>query len=93
MRHPLSACAAGLAIGICWGIYVLLLGLSATFFDYGKEVVTALAGLYWGYQATLLGSLCGTVWAFIDGFIAAFVAAWLYNKIALLLCKDKEQNG
>lgn len=88
--QPLSACAAGIAIGICWGVYILLLGLSATFFGYGKEVVAVLGGLYWGYQATVLGSVCGMVWAFIDGFIAAFVAAWIYNKIASSICKQRE---
>ena len=34
-----------------------------------------------GYSFTLLGSVIGTAWSFVDWGIAGVIFAWLYNKI------------
>jgi len=38
-----------------------------------------ISSLYIGYAATLLGSIIGAIWAFVDGFIGGVIVAWLYN--------------
>ena len=74
--------AFGLALGIVWGIAVLLLGILAMLFNWGTVCVIALSTMYIGYKSTFLGSLVGGIWGFIDAGIAGVVIAWLYNKFA-----------
>lgn len=71
--------ALGLALGITWGLSVLLMGLLAFYFMYGTAFVTAMGALYVGYDATLMGSLMGGLIAFVDAFIGGVIVAWLYN--------------
>ena len=77
--HLLHPKAAGLAVGLVWGLSLLLLGLGATWFDYGNELVSALGKLYLGFRPSLVGSLIGLVWGWLDGFILGFLLAWCYN--------------
>lgn len=75
----LSPCALAVAMGITWSLAVLIIGLAAMNFDYGKPFVELFSSLYLGYGATLKGSMIGALWALIDGFIAAVIFAWIYN--------------
>ena len=73
--------ALGVAIGVLWAIYVLFCGIAAMF-GWGVALVEALSSLYIGYAPSVSGALIGAVWAFIDGYIAGVVIAWIYNKLA-----------
>jgi hypothetical protein len=73
--------ALGVAIGVLWAIYVFVVGITAMF-DWGTALVEALASLYIGYGASVIGAIIGAVWAFVDGFIAGVVIAWIYNLVA-----------
>jgi len=73
--------ALGVAIGVLWALYVICLGLIAMG-GWGADLVTSLAALYLGYSASVVGAIIGGVWAFVDGFIAGVVIAWIYNKVA-----------
>lgn len=73
--------ALGIAIGILWAFYVVFCGITAIF-GWGLALVHTLASLYIGYGPSILGALIGAVWAFLDGYIAGFVIAWLYNRLA-----------
>jgi hypothetical protein len=73
--------ALGVAIGVLWAIYVVFVGIAAMF-GWGNAIVDALASLYIGYAATIIGAIIGAVWAFVDGFIAGVVIAWIYNLVA-----------
>jgi len=73
--------AAGLALGTVWGAGVLIAGLLAMT-GFGAEFVAAIGQYYIGYAATLIGSIIGGVWGFIDAFIGGVVIAWLYNKFS-----------
>ncbi|MDH5749021.1 MAG: hypothetical protein OEY85_06900, partial [Rhodospirillales bacterium] len=66
----LGVISFGLAAGLTYGLFILLIGLSATFFEWGLAPVSVLSHLYVGYSPTLIGSIAGTVWAFVNGFIA-----------------------
>ncbi|MCF7908864.1 MAG: bacteriophage holin [Candidatus Omnitrophica bacterium] len=74
--------ALGLTLGIVWGVALLIMGMVAMFFNYGGGFVRALGSIYYGYEATTLGSLIGGFWGFIDAGICGIIIAWLYNKFA-----------
>jgi hypothetical protein len=76
----LSVKGLGLALGVTWGAGVLMLGLIGAI-GWGRAVVDVLGSLYLGFRPTLLGSVIGGAWAFVDGAIAGIVVAWLYNRL------------
>lgn len=77
----LDAKAFALALGILWGLGVLVMSFIATK-GYGAEFVSFLGNVYLGYDMTVKGAVIGAVWGFLDGFIGGWIFAWLYNKLA-----------
>ncbi len=69
----------GLALGVMWGVGMLLVGLFGWQVNYGVDFVNAMGSVYIGFGPTLKGSLLGALWGFVDGFIGGVVLAWLYN--------------
>ena len=75
--------AFGLALGIIWAVSVFLLGMIAMLLKgYCLPFVTWLGSMYIGYKATLLGSIIGAIWGFVDAGIGGVLVAWLYNKLS-----------
>lgn len=74
--------AFGIAVGVVWGVSVFILGIAAMLSGWGGEFVQFLAKMYYGYQPTILGSLIGAIYGFIDAGIGGIILAWLYNKLA-----------
>ncbi len=74
--------AMGLSFGVVWGFAIFLTAILAMLFNIGTNFITIFADFYFGYDATLLGSIVGAFWGFIDGFIGGILLAWLYNKFA-----------
>ncbi len=79
-RARLGVISFGLAAGIVWSLFVFVVGIAATLFEWGILVVKVLSSLYIGYMPSFVGSIAGAVWAFVDGFVAGALLAWLYNK-------------
>lgn len=73
--------ALGIAIGVLWAAYVFFAGIAAMF-GWGNAMVETLGSFYIGYAASFVGAVIGAVWAFVDGFIAGVVIAWIYNVVA-----------
>lgn len=73
--------ALGVGIGVLWAIYVFCAGIFAMF-HWGTALVTTLASLYIGYGASIVGAIIGAIWAFVDGFVAGVIVAWIYNLVA-----------
>lgn len=73
--------ALGVAIGVLLALYIFFAGIFAMY-GWGNALVDVIASFYKGYQATVGGAIIGAVWAFVDGFVAGAVIAWIYNKIA-----------
>jgi len=71
--------ALGLAFGLTWAGVIFLLGLTASF-GYGVDFVEFISRLNIGYGPTLVGSIIGSLWAFVEAFICGAVVAWIYNK-------------
>lgn len=79
MGEGVNAQALGLAGGLLWGASVLVLGLGAIWVSDWAVFVDWLGQFYLGYEPTIIGSIIGGVWGFLDLFIGLFVFAWLYN--------------
>lgn len=79
--NKLAPNALGVAIGVLWAACIFICGIIAIF-GWGVALVGAFSSLYIGYGPTVLGAVIGAIWAFIDGYIAGVVIAWLYNKLA-----------
>lgn len=77
----LKVVPAALAVGLTWGVGVLLLGWVSGG-GWGGRLVDVLSSVYVGYASTFLGGLIGGVWAFADGFVAGLVLAFFYNVFA-----------
>lgn len=86
-KMKLSPMALGCAMGILWAASLLLMGLIASFYAYGKPFVMAVGGLYLGYEPSILGSFIGAGIGFIDAFIGGALLAWLYNRCLGCVCK------
>lgn len=78
----LDAKAFALAVGILWSAGAFILGIASMMFNWGTSWLDLLSSCYIGYKPTLLGSIIGALWAFIDAGIGALIVAWLYNKFA-----------
>ena len=78
--QKLNASALGIALGISWVACIVFVGITAMF-GWGTAWVEGLSSLYIGYQASILGIIIGSCWAFLDGFIGGVMIAWIYNKI------------
>ncbi len=79
----LGVISFGLAVAITSAVFTFFLGLMATFFGWGIELAGALSSLYIGFSPTFVGTIAGAVWAFVNGFAAGVLIAWLYNRFLL----------
>lgn len=89
-KIKLSPLALGLAMGILWGLFVLIMGLLAAYYSYGTPFVSSMGVLYVGYQPTVSGAFIGCLIGFVDAFIVGAILAWLYNLFACCVCKKGE---
>jgi hypothetical protein len=63
-------------LGVIWVFIMAMTGVSMAPYE-------VINGFYLGWLAPTAGGLIlGAVFAFVDGFIAALIFAWLYNKIS-----------
>jgi len=69
-----------LAGGILWGFCIFICTILAIYFGYATQFLTIMADIYPGYTITGIGSVVGLLYGFVDGFIALYLLAWLYNK-------------
>ncbi len=78
--HNLNEIAFAKAFAILLALYMLVLGLIATYTGLGTPLVDAIGSAYIGYAKSIEGSIIGGAWGFIDGFILGYISAWLYNR-------------
>ena len=72
--------AFALASGIVWGVVVFVLTNIIMLRGGTGEHLSRLSQVYPGYAVSFVGSLIGLAWGFVSMFLAALLAAWLYNK-------------
>lgn len=85
----LNKIALGVSLGFIWAISTLIMGLFATYCEYGDGFVKSLGEVYVGYEASLSGSFLGALWAFIDMFIGGYLIALIYNCVSCCCCKKR----
>lgn len=83
MRLSLKGLA--LSLGIVWGGCIFLVGLGNLIWpDYGAALLDLARSIYPGYAKTtgVWGVIVGTLYGLLDGAVAGFIIAWLYNRLA-----------
>ncbi len=78
----LSAKAMTLASALLWGAAILLVGLIHLAMPaYGKAFLEGISSVYPGFHGarSFTDALVGTGYALLDGGIAGFIFAWIYN--------------
>ena len=81
----LNAKALAITAGLFWGGAILLVGIfNVISADYGVAFLSMTASVYPGYEPfTGFGSVVvGALYGLVDGLIAGFIFAWLYNLLA-----------
>ena len=82
MNQKIDAKSFALALGILWAAGVFFMGLTAIVCAWAKPFVDVLSVMYVGYAASIIGSLIGAIWGFLDAFIGGYILIWLYNKFS-----------
>lgn len=70
--------ALGKAMGLLWAGAVAVLGMRARR-GWGEDWQALLSDVSPGSDSATTGGVIGAVWAFADGFVGAYLLAWLYN--------------
>ena len=74
-----------LAAGILWGSAILLVASANMMYPaYGNAFLVLIGSIYPGYNPGngFMSVIYGSLYAFVDGAIAAAIFAWIYNKLA-----------
>ena len=79
--NKLKVLPLALAMGVTWGLGIILLGWIAGS-GWRAKAVEVFGNAYPGYAASFLGGLIGGLWAFIDAFVGGLVFAVVYNAFA-----------
>ena len=79
-KHKLCPKCLALAIGIVWGVAVLLTGWIAMT-GWGDQFVNILSSLYTGYGPSFVGGIVGGIWAFFIGAILGWSIGVVHNKM------------
>ena len=84
----IKSVALGFALGITWAAGILFVGFMSIYFDfYGHAFIDTMGSVYYGYQATFMGAIIGTIYAFCDGFISGIIFALIYNCCVKCMCR------
>ena len=76
----LSTISFALSCAALWGGGILLVGLLNVIVPaYGGDFLRLIGSVYPGAGTGLPGVLAGTGWGILDGAVAGFLLAWLYN--------------
>ena len=69
----------GLALGMVWGLAVMIGTWWLMFMGSPGDTISNLRGFYFGYTYSFVGGIVGFIWGFVDGFITGVLIAWFYN--------------
>ena len=80
--RKIDAMAIGLAFGIVWAVFLALFIIVSMYTSWGVAWVDLMGSIYIGVESSWQGALLALPWAFVDGFIGAWLVAVLYNKFS-----------
>ena len=75
----LNPMSLGLAGGVLYGVFVLILTILAVIAGYGISYLNILAGLFPVYSISFVGAILGLVYGFVLGFVLFYFLGYLYN--------------
>ncbi len=78
----LNAKAFAHTLALTWGLGLFLMTWWLIMLEGASDDPAFLGRFYLGYTVSPLGSIIGLAYALVDGWLAGFVIAWLYNKLA-----------
>ncbi|OAJ34427.1 bacteriophage holin [Piscirickettsia salmonis] len=78
-NQRLSVYGLGWAIGIVWGVTLVILAWLAAAYGYAGPVVKLISSVYLGYGPTFFKGFIGGLWGLVDGFIGGVIIAMVYN--------------
>lgn len=82
--------ALGMALGIVWGVAMLLGTWGLLLWGSPGEQMLKLGNFYIGYSYSWGGAVIGMIWGFVYGFIAGVFIAWLYDLFCKIFYKSKK---
>ena len=82
--------ALGMALGLVWGLAIMLGTWWLLIFGYKGELISKLSQFYIGYCYSWGGALIGFLWGFAWGFIAGVLIAWFYDLFCKIFYKSKK---
>ena len=81
----LSVKALAITVAVLWGGAIFIIGILYLAVPYyGEHFLQVVSSVYPGFQAsrTFVDVLVGTGYGIVDGAIAGFLCAWVYNFFA-----------
>ena len=73
--------ALALSSGIVCGVIVCLKTLAGLYLGYGMECLTVFESIYPGYSISVVGSVIGLVYGFLNGALVIGLISLIYNRI------------
>lgn len=67
--------------GIIWAVLLFLTTLAGVYFGYATAFLNIIAAIYPGYSVSLMGSVVGLVYGFLDIFIGVYLFTWVYKQV------------
>lgn len=81
--------AFGLAVGLIFGLIVLLGTWWLIILGGAGDIFSKISYFCFGYSFSWGGAVIGFIWIFVYGFIGGALLAWLYNMFYKMLYKPK----
>lgn len=78
-KHTWNPKNLGLALGLLWGLWMIILWLGSMLFGSWPITSDLVAEWYPGAGPSFFGLVAGTFWGFVDGFVGGYLVAWVYN--------------
>ena len=70
-------------MGSIWGLSLMSMCWLDAWIGYGHAFMHVVASVYIGVAPTLLGGFIGLIWGLVDGFVFAWLIAFVYNRVAV----------
>lgn len=67
--------------GIIWAVLLFVTTLISVSTGYATPFLNVIASIYPGYSISVIGSIVGLVYGFLDILIGVYIFVWLYKKL------------
>ena len=71
----------GLAWGFSFAVFFLFFGIVSMIFGIWQEMIEMCSKVYIGFEPSLIGSVKGALWGFVEGMVLGTLVAIIYNRV------------